>query len=52
MTSTRPILTIGHSRHSFERFAALLEGAGIGLIADIRSAHPTRAFHPISTSAN
>jgi uncharacterized protein (DUF488 family) len=42
---TRPILTIGHSRHSWERFAALLGGAVIETLADIRSA-PRSRFSP------
>ncbi|MGD9501597.1 MAG: DUF488 family protein, partial [Methyloceanibacter sp.] len=45
MTPARPILTIGHSRHSWERFAALLEGAGVEIIADIRTA-PRSRFSP------
>jgi uncharacterized protein (DUF488 family) len=45
MTRTRPILTIGHSRHSLERFAALLAGAGVETLADIRSA-PRSRFSP------
>src|SRR5262245_55969497 len=45
MTPARPILTIGHSRHSWERFTALLEGAGVETIADIRSA-PRSRFWP------
>jgi uncharacterized protein (DUF488 family) len=45
MTPARPILTIGHSRHSFERFVALLEGAGVEIIADIRTA-PRSRFSP------
>jgi uncharacterized protein (DUF488 family) len=45
MTRTRPILTIGHSRHSWERFAALLAGAGIETLADIRSV-PRSRFSP------
>ncbi|MGA7458137.1 MAG: DUF488 domain-containing protein [Methyloceanibacter sp.] len=40
-----PILTIGHSRHSLERFIALLEGAGATAIADVRSA-PVSRFSP------
>jgi uncharacterized protein (DUF488 family) len=39
------ILTIGHSRHSLERFVALLEGAGATAVADIRSA-PVSRFSP------
>ena len=45
MTLTLPILTIGHSRHSWERFAALLAGAGIETLADIRSV-PRSRFSP------
>src|SRR5262249_16204386 len=41
----RPILTIGHSRHSWEQFTALLDGAGVEAIADIRSA-PRSRFSP------
>jgi uncharacterized protein (DUF488 family) len=45
VTPTRPILTIGHSRHSWERFTALLAGAGVETIADIRTA-PRSRFSP------
>jgi uncharacterized protein (DUF488 family) len=45
MTPARPILTIGYSRHSWERFAALLAGAGVEIVADIRSA-PRSRFSP------
>ena len=45
MPPTRPILTIGHSRHSWERFTALLAVAGVEAIADIRSA-PRSRFSP------
>ena len=45
MTATRPILTIGHSRHSWERFAALIAKAGVETLADIRSA-PRSRFSP------
>ena len=45
MPPTRPILTIGHSRHSWERFTALLDGAGVEAIADIRTA-PRSRFSP------
>ena len=45
MTSPRPILTIGHSRHSWERFTALLAGACVETLADIRSA-PRSRFSP------
>lgn len=39
------ILTIGHSRHSLERFIALLQGAGANMVADVRSA-PVSRFSP------
>ena len=39
------ILTIGHSRHSLERFIALLEAAQVTAIADVRSA-PVSRFSP------
>ena len=45
MPPTRPILTIGHSRHSWELFTALLAVAGVEAIADIRSA-PRSRFSP------
>jgi uncharacterized protein (DUF488 family) len=45
MAPDRPILTIGHSRHPWERFAALLGGAGVELVADIRSM-PRSRFSP------
>ena len=45
MIPARPILTIGHSRHSWERFTTLLAGAGVETIADIRSA-PRSRFSP------
>jgi uncharacterized protein (DUF488 family) len=39
------MLTIGHSRHSLERFIDLLEGAGATAVADVRSA-PMSRFSP------
>jgi uncharacterized protein (DUF488 family) len=45
MAGLRPILTIGHSRHSLERFIASLEGAGATAVADVRSA-PVSRFSP------
>lgn len=36
MTGSR-ILTIGHSNHALAQFLALLEGAGVAAIADVRS---------------
>jgi uncharacterized protein (DUF488 family) len=41
----RPILTIGHSRHSWERFAALLAAGSVEAVADIRSV-PRSRFSP------
>ena len=40
-----PILTIGHSRHSLERFLSLLETAQVSVVADVRSA-PVSRFSP------
>ena len=44
MTGSR-ILTIGHSNHPLERFIALVEGAGVSTIADVRS-KPVSRFVP------
>lgn len=41
----QPILTIGHSRHSLERFLSLLDAAQVTAIADMRSA-PASRFSP------
>jgi uncharacterized protein (DUF488 family) len=38
----REVLTIGHSSHSIEHFLALLHGAGVTAIADVRSAPHSR----------
>lgn len=38
----RVILTIGHSNHPIEHFLALLHGAGVTAVADIRSAPHSR----------
>ncbi len=43
----RCVWTIGHSNHGFERFAALLEGHGVELVADVRS-RPYSRFAPWS----
>jgi uncharacterized protein (DUF488 family) len=40
-----PILTIGHSRHSLERFLSLLKTAEVTAIADVRSS-PASRFSP------
>jgi uncharacterized protein (DUF488 family) len=45
MKRAAAILTIGHSRHSLERFVALLEAAQVTAIADVRSA-PVSRFSP------
>jgi uncharacterized protein (DUF488 family) len=42
---TIEVLTIGHSTHPQERFNALLRGAGVTAIADVRSA-PYSRRHP------
>lgn len=44
MTDAR-ILTIGHSNHPLERFIALVEGANVSTIADVRS-KPVSRFVP------
>ncbi len=36
------VLTIGHSTHPYEQFAALLHGAGVTAVADVRSAPYSR----------
>ena len=38
------ILTIGHSTHSWERFIALLRGANVKAIADVRSSPYSKHF--------
>ncbi len=45
MSFASTILTIGHSRHTLERFVSLLEGAGATAVADVRSA-PVSRFSP------
>jgi uncharacterized protein (DUF488 family) len=45
VTARCDILTIGHSRHSLERFIALLEAAQVTAVADVRSA-PHSRFSP------
>jgi uncharacterized protein (DUF488 family) len=45
MGSKPTILTIGHSRHSLERFIELLEAAQVTAVADVRSA-PASRFSP------
>ena len=38
------VLTIGHSNHSLERFLALLQGAGVEMVADVRTTPASRRF--------
>lgn len=38
------VFTIGHSNHSSERFLALLQGAGITAVADVRSIPQSRRW--------
>ena len=45
MVVRNPILTIGHSKHALPRFIALLQGARVTAIADVRSA-PVSRFSP------
>jgi uncharacterized protein (DUF488 family) len=45
MRSSPTILTIGHARHSLERFLALLEAGQVTAVADVRSA-PASRFSP------
>lgn len=45
MTQAHSILTIGHSKHTIERFTALLAEARVTAVADIRSA-PRSRFAP------
>ncbi len=42
--ATFDLLTIGHSNHPAERFTALLKGAGVTAIADVRSVPFSRRF--------
>jgi uncharacterized protein (DUF488 family) len=43
--AAREIVTVGHSTHSIERFLALLRGAGVVAIADVRR-YPGSRRHP------
>jgi uncharacterized protein (DUF488 family) len=42
--SPATIFTIGHSNHTIERFVALLRGAGIEAVLDVRSIPQSRRF--------
>lgn len=42
---TVEVFTIGHSTHSWERFVALLRGANVTAVADVRSS-PYSRLHP------
>jgi uncharacterized protein (DUF488 family) len=44
-TSGPRVLTVGHSNHGLAEFLALLEGAGVSAIADVRS-RPVSRFVP------
>jgi uncharacterized protein (DUF488 family) len=46
-----PILTIGHSRHSLERFLSLLDAAQVTAVADVRSAPASRFSPQFNTNA-
>jgi uncharacterized protein (DUF488 family) len=45
------VYTIGHSRHSLGAFIALLQGAGVEAVADVRSAPFSRRFPHFSQGA-
>lgn len=45
MTQAQAIFTIGHSNHPIERFIALLDGARVTAVVDVRSA-PVSRFAP------
>lgn len=45
MAERNPILTIGHSKHTLQRFVALLQRARVTTVADVRSA-PVSRFLP------
>jgi len=42
VTDALSVLTIGHSAHPWERFAALLQGAGVTAIGDVRTSPYSR----------
>lgn len=42
---SEPVYTIGHSNHSLDTFIALLKGAGVSIVADVRS-RPVSRFVP------
>lgn len=44
MTTPRDLLTIGHSNHSFEDFAALLHRHRVTVVADVRSVPYSRRY--------
>ena len=46
---TAPFFTIGHSNRSIETFIELLQGAGIELVADIRTVPRSRANPQFNT---
>jgi uncharacterized protein (DUF488 family) len=50
-SATFDLLTIGHSNHPAERFTALLKGAGVTALADVRSVPFSRRFPWFSSKA-
>lgn len=55
MDAAPEVWTLGHSTHPFEQFADLLHGAGIEVVADVRSvpwsAHAPQYRQPVLRSA-
>ncbi len=45
------VLTIGHSAHTYERLVALLQGAGVTAVADVRTSPHSRRFPHFSRAA-
>src|SRR5581483_7214403 len=45
------LLSIGHSNHPLERFISLLKGAGVTLLADVRSYPVSRYAPPFNREA-
>ncbi len=46
-----PVFTIGHSTHSFEEFAALLEHEGVEQVVDVRKLTGSRRFPQFNADA-
>lgn len=51
VAKTREILTVGHSTHPIEEFLALLRGAGVELIADVRRFPGSRRYPEFGAKA-